>query len=150
MLQVIELELLLALLLILQPQQPPAIKIKRHGDLRQVKILMLYNLPSIQVNLIQIILFVVELILQYLPFLRGIGTEDHLHILVQEGHGVRADGVVVVALDFLELVAEVLVVEDYALAVADYAEGSAVVDVDLSGWGLYGTDELLEGVFDVF
>lgn len=55
-----------------------------------------------------------------------------------------------VALDFLELVAEVLVVEDYALAVADYAEGSAVVDVDLSGWGLYGADELLEGVFDVF
>lgn len=92
---------------------------------------MLGDLPSVEVDLIEVILFVVEFALQDLSFLGGIRTKNNLHILIEKGHRVRTDCIVMDALYFLELVSQILIVEDNALSVADNPESSTLVDVDL-------------------
>ncbi len=62
---------------------------------------MLDDFSTGEVYLVESVPLVVELVMHILSFLGGVGAEYHFHVLVEETHGVGADGSVVVPLYFL-------------------------------------------------
>lgn len=93
---------------------------------------MLGYLSPRQVDLVKGALFMIELVLNNFSLLGGVGTENDLHVSVEECHAVTAYRVVMVSLYFLQFISQVLIIEDDSLSITNDSKCTSFFYVNLA------------------